>query len=72
MLQRMLPVINFKRFPGMGLSDAKMTKLELCEKISGLVPGFMFFEAQIGEDPYKRDYLVSNEKIELTGFRPAY
>lgn len=53
-----------------GLSDANLTKLELCAKIREQVPGFLVLEAPVGEDPDKRDYLVSNEKIERTGFRP--
>jgi nucleoside-diphosphate-sugar epimerase len=32
----------------------------------------VFVEAPIGEDPDKRDYIVSNEKIERTGFKPAF
>jgi nucleoside-diphosphate-sugar epimerase len=32
----------------------------------------MFMEAPIGEDPDKRDYIVSNEKIERTGYRPQF
>lgn len=55
-----------------GLSDANLSKRELCEKIREHVPGFVFMEAPIGEDPDKRDYIVSNEKIEATGFMPAY
>lgn len=55
-----------------GLSDANLSKLELCAEIRKQVPGFVFLEAPIGEDPDKRDYLVSNEKIERTGFRTAY
>jgi nucleoside-diphosphate-sugar epimerase len=55
-----------------GLSDANLSKLELCEKIKVHVPNFTFLEAPIGEDPDKRDYIVSNEKIEATGFAPKY
>jgi len=36
------------------------------------LPSFVFVESAIGQDPDKRDYIVSNEKIERTGFRPAY
>ena len=53
-----------------GLSDADMSKMELCQEIKKQLPDFHFFEAKIGEDPDKRDYIVSNEKIEKTGFKP--
>jgi len=55
-----------------GLSDANLSKMELCERIQAQVPGFVFLEAPIGEDPDKRDYIVSNARIEATGFKPAY
>lgn len=55
-----------------GLSDANLSKRELCEKIRDHVPSFVFMEAPIGEDPDKRDYIVSNEKIEATGFMPQH
>lgn len=55
-----------------GLSDANLSKAELCERIKRQVPGFVYLEAEIGEDPDKRDYIVSNAKIEATGYRPAY
>jgi nucleoside-diphosphate-sugar epimerase len=55
-----------------GLSDANLSKLELCAEIQKQVPSFVYLEAPIGEDPDKRDYIVSNEKIERTGFRPKY
>jgi len=55
-----------------GLSDANLSKRELCEKIREHVPNFVFMEAPIGEDPDKRDYIVSNDKIEATGFMPAH
>ncbi len=53
-----------------GLSDANLTKMELCDEIKKQMPNFYFVEATIGEDPDKRNYIVSNEKIEKTGFRP--
>jgi nucleoside-diphosphate-sugar epimerase len=55
-----------------GLSEANLSKIELCVKIKEQVPDFVYLESPIGEDPDKRDYIVSNEKIEKTGFRPAY
>lgn len=55
-----------------GLSDANLSKLELCAKIKEQVSDFVYLEAPIGEDPDKRDYIVSNEKIEKTGFKPVY
>jgi nucleoside-diphosphate-sugar epimerase len=55
-----------------GLSNANLSKLELCQEIKKQLPGFVYLEAPIGEDPDKRDYIVSNEKIERTGFRPAH
>ncbi len=53
-----------------GLSDVNLSKLELCQEIKKHVPEFYFVESKIGEDPDKRDYIVSNEKIEKTGFKP--
>jgi len=55
-----------------GLSDANLSKLELCERIRQHVPKLVFLEAPVGEDPDKRDYIVSNARIEATGFRPAH
>jgi nucleoside-diphosphate-sugar epimerase len=55
-----------------GLSDANLSKRELADRICKYVPHCTVIEAAIGEDPDKRDYIVSNEKIEATGFSPAY
>ncbi len=55
-----------------GLSDANLSKLELCERIKLQAPRFYFTESAVGEDPDKRNYVVSNAKIEATGFRPAH
>ncbi len=52
-----------------GLSQANLSKLELCEEIKKQVPNFYFIEAEVGEDIDKRNYIVSNEKIERTGFK---
>jgi nucleoside-diphosphate-sugar epimerase len=54
-----------------GLSDANLSKWELCERIQQQLPKFVFLESQVGKDPDQRDYIVSNEKIERTGFKPS-
>ena len=56
----------------LGLSSANLSKIELCEKIREHVPQFVFIEAPIGEDPDKRNYIVSNEKLEKTGWTPDW
>jgi nucleoside-diphosphate-sugar epimerase len=56
----------------LGLSSANLSKLELCERIKAHVPNFVYVEAPIGEDPDKRDYIVSNEKLEATGWFPDF
>jgi nucleoside-diphosphate-sugar epimerase len=55
-----------------GLSDANLSKLELCQRIQKHLPSFVIHESNIGKDPDKRDYIVSNEKIERTGYQPAF
>tara|TARA_B100000315_G_C14468325_1_gene537080 strand:+ start:29 stop:961 length:933 start_codon:yes stop_codon:yes gene_type:complete len=55
-----------------GLANANLSKIELCEKIRKLIPNFIWIEAPIGQDPDKRDYIVSNEKIYSTGFKPNW
>ncbi len=53
-----------------GLSDANVSKRELCQIIRRQVPDFTFVEAPIGKDPDQRNYIVSNAKIEATGYKP--
>jgi len=53
-----------------GLSDANLSKMELCLEIQKQVPDFTIMEAPIGKDPDQRNYIVSNAKIEATGYRP--
>lgn len=55
-----------------GLSDANVSKRELCEHIQKQVPDFVFLDAPVGKDPDQRNYIVSNAKIEATGFKPTY
>jgi nucleoside-diphosphate-sugar epimerase len=63
---------NFEAMQGrpynVGLEEANLSKLELCQIIQKHVPSFVFLEAPIGEDPDKRDYIVSNQRILSTGF----
>lgn len=53
-----------------GLSDANISKLGLCREIKKFVTDLEITESKDGKDPDKRDYIVSNEKIEKTGFKP--
>lgn len=53
-----------------GLSSANLSKRELCESIAKHLPQFYFHAAAVGEDPDKRDYIVSNEKLEALGWSP--
>jgi nucleoside-diphosphate-sugar epimerase len=55
-----------------GLSDANLSKLELCQRIGQQLPNLTILEAPTGSDPDKRDYIVSNAKIEATGYEPLY
>ncbi len=55
-----------------GLSDANLSKIELCQRITSHLKDFVYLEADIGEDPDKRDYIVSNAKLEATGWMPAF
>ena len=52
-----------------GLSSANISKHELCEAIQKHVPEFTFMVAEIGKDPDQRNYIVSNDRIEATGYR---
>jgi nucleoside-diphosphate-sugar epimerase len=67
---------NFDKMVGqaynLGLSSANLSKLQLCAKIKEHVPGFVYLEAPIGEDPDKRDYIVSNAKLEAAGWAPDW
>ncbi len=66
---------NFETMKGqaynVGLSEANLSKMELCLEIQKQIPDFCIMESEIGKDPDQRNYIVSNDKIEKTGFKPA-
>ena len=55
-----------------GLSDTNISKLELTERIQRHIPDFVVNQSDYYEDPDKRDYIVSNEKIESRGWEAEY
>lgn len=67
---------NYDKMKGqiynVGLSDANVSKKELCERIHKQLPDFTFLDAPVGKDPDQRNYIVSNDKIEATGFKPEF
>jgi nucleoside-diphosphate-sugar epimerase len=69
-------IANFETMKGrpynVGLDEANLSKLELCAVIQKHLPKFVYVEAPIGEDPDKRDYIVSNARIAGTGFKPEW
>ena len=52
-----------------GLSQANLSKLELCQLIANYLPHFHYTEAAHGKDPDQRNYIVSNARIEAAGFK---
>ena len=69
-------ISNFDSMRGkvynVGLEEANLSKLELCAEIKKILPKFTYVEAPIGEDPDKRDYIVSNARIIGTGFKTEW
>ena len=67
---------QYEQWSGMvfnvGLSEANLTKEQLCEAIKDQIPSFQIFYNDNYEDPDKRDYVVSNELLESCGWRPRY
>ena len=52
----------------LGLDKANLSKAELAAKIKEYVPGFYVHFAEVGSDPDKRNYIVSNERLRQAGF----
>lgn len=67
-------IVNFggmkNQIYNVGLSDANISKKDLCQAIQKQLPDFVFLEAPVGKDPDQRNYIVSNEKIESAGYAP--
>ena len=67
---------NFERMKdnvyNVGLPEANLSKRDLCNRIKKFIPQFTYTESAIGTDPDKRNYIVSSEKLEKTGFLPKY
>jgi nucleoside-diphosphate-sugar epimerase len=67
---------NYQNLKGqifnVGLSEANISKIELCKEIKKKIPTFIHIEQLIGRDPDQRNYIVSNKKIEATGFKTNY
>lgn len=69
-------IANFQKMRGqiynVGLCSANLSKWQLCELVQKHIPSFTFVEASVGNDPDQRNYVVSNEKIKATGFKPEF
>ncbi len=67
---------NFDMMKGrpynVGLDEANLSKVELAQAIQKHVNEFVYHEAPIGEDPDKRDYIVSNARLASAGFRTEW
>jgi nucleoside-diphosphate-sugar epimerase len=65
---------NFNKLKGqtynLGLSSANLTKLALAKRIKKKIKNLKIRIMKNKFDPDKRDYYVSNKKIEKAGFKP--
>jgi nucleoside-diphosphate-sugar epimerase len=68
-------ILNFDKMKGqiynVGLTEANVSKRELCEHIKRQIPDFTFIDSPVGKDPDQRNYIVSNAKIEAAGFKTS-
>jgi len=67
---------NYEKCSGeafnVGLSTANLSKMELAEKIKEHIPGLVIKQDEFKQDFDKRNYIVSNDKIESLGWKPLY
>ena len=52
-----------------GLDDANLSKEELALKVKEHVPNFYLHFSEVGSDPDKRNYIVSNQRLREAGFQ---
>ena len=67
---------NYNKLNGgvfnVGLSDANLNKMELATKIKEYFPKLVVIENEFSTDIDNRNYIVSNDKLEATGWKPRY
>ncbi len=63
---------NHERMVGrcynVGLDEANLSKGELAERIKRQLPRLVVHHSEVGSDPDKRDYIVSNQRLREAGF----
>lgn len=63
---------NLKKMAGrpynLGLDAANLSKEELALKVKEHVPNFYIHFSEVGSDPDKRNYIVSNQRLREAGF----
>ena len=55
----------------LGLNNANISKKELAILIKNKIPNF-YIHIDIDNDPDKRNYIVSNDKIKILALKPKY
>lgn len=69
-------IIEYEKMKGqvfnVGMTSANLSKLELAELIKKQIPNLSIICDEIGKDPDKRNYIVSNKKLESFGWKPFY
>lgn len=61
---------RWKQIYNLGHDESNCTKWELCDKIKKYIPNFAVMCSK-GEDPDKRDYIISNQRLRQAGFEAS-
>ena len=70
-----MPIFRIDSEPrqyNVGLSNANVSKKELSEHIQKQLQDLIYIEVPVGKDPDHRNYIVSDDKVEETGFKPEF